>query len=420
MELNSIGNRIFEDCESESLLLYHTYGSKGDPEHHNTLQAWPGWEEMRPVFLNKEGWIKDFNTCQMMHDLFGNIMAGLVKRAHISWLVGRYEFQIRTENDNYYFTPLITRCIIRYLRMFKITIFVEKCHNSLVSDFQRFITELVLNGKTEVSIPQLDFLKDDFFKIKTGRKFNPWIDDGVEDADDDGFNEANARFRGAEWFMQAQNNVSLIGCGGLGSNIAVSLCRVLGNRTLYLYDNDIIEHRNLAGQNFGVSDIGFNKASVVDDQCKNFNPMLNASILGNFTETCDIKTDVVITGLDNMASRSLVYYKWKDSNVSDHRQRLLIDARLSAEKWQILCIDSNDKEAMAEYEDKWLFLDNEAEGDVCSYKQTAYAAQMCASFVTNIYVNWCSNLDKDNPLRRFIPFLTEYDAGQMILRVKQL
>lgn len=133
-----------------------------------------------------------------------------------------------------------------------------------------------------------------------------------------------------------------------------------------------------------------------------------------------------ITGLDNMASRSLVYYKWlgeikKTPWVRD-TPVLLLDARLSAETWQVLCITSDNKKAQEEYESKWLFSDEEADEGVCSYKQTAFAAQMCASFVTNLYVNFCTNniKEKDDPTRRFLPFMTEYDASQMILRFQDI
>lgn len=186
---------------------------------------------------------------------------------------------------------------------------------------------------------------------------------------------------------------------------------------MFVYDDDVVEQRNLAGQNFGISDIGEIKAIAVKEQAENFNPLLNISAWGRFSVDTNLDTKVVITGLDNMATRQLIFSKWEDTDGG-----LLIDARLSAEKWQIFCLDSFDERAIAEYRDKWLFSDDEAEEDVCSYKQTAFAAQMCASYVTNLYVNWCSNLGKqpDDPLRRYVPFMTEYDASQMILRFKDV
>lgn len=312
--------------------------------------------------------------------------------------------------------PLITsRWVIYYLRMFGVKCVIDKKPKELCDKIDAFMTDIVFTGKSDIDIPELKEIAEACSKVKL--KLNPWMKEDGEPEEQPLPTEANARFRGAEWFEDAQKDVTLIGAGGLGSNIAVSLCRVLGNKTLYIYDDDIVEQRNLAGQNFGISDIGKLKCAAVKEQAINFNPLLNVSEWGRFAVDTNLDTKIVITGLDNMATRQLVYSKWEDTDGG-----LLIDARLSAEKWQIFCLDSFDTKAIKEYRDKWLFNDDEAEEDVCSYKQTAFAAQMCASYVTNLYINWCSNLGKqpNDPLRRYVPFMTEYDASQMILRFKDV
>lgn len=358
------------------------------------------------------------NSSYQIEELLNAAMAGEIKKVKVSISSNAYAVDMHTECGYYAFSPYVFRHILYYLRLLRIKIEIEKKPKNIMSLYHRFITELTLNGKTDISIPELDFLKKPFGKIKTGRKLSIYTDDDLILDKDDQYNEATTRFRGAEWFQSAQNSVTLVGCGGIGSNVAVSLCRVMGGYSLYLYDSDIVEHKNLAGQNFGVSDIGKSKTSVVEENCMNLNPLLKVLPNGRFTESSDCNTNIVITGLDNMASRSLVYYKWK--GVCD--TGLLIDARLSAEKWQILAVDRTNEKAIEEYESKWLFSDEEADTDVCSYKQTAYAAQMIASFVTNIYINYCSNRDKSisDPLCRYVPFLTEYDASQMIFRTKEI
>lgn len=339
--------------------------------------------------------------------------------------------------------PLTTRYVLYYLKTFGIKVKIEKHYRSLYGDFDAFLMDIVFTGKSKISIPKLQVYADECKRVKF--KSTPWIAENEEtDTDNNELSDINARFRGAEWFNVAQNDVVLVGAGGLGSNIAVSLCRVLGNHTLHIFDSDRVEQKNLAGQNFGVSDIGHLKTAVVDYQCRNFNPYLNVDTSGNFDVSLSCHYPIMITGLDNMAARQLVFSKWtqyinsikdflkstdeneSESTIKHYKNVLkgcfLIDARLSAEKWQILCVNPNNENAMKEYEDHWLFSDNEAQEDVCSYKQTAFAAQMCAGYVTNLYVNFCSNLNKEenDPLRRYVPFLTEYDATQMILRFKDL
>lgn len=331
--------------------------------------------------------------------------------------------------------PLVTaRMILSMLKTYKVKCIAYKRIKDSCDDLNICLTELVLSGESDINIPELKPLAD-ICKTFKG-KLIVWSKDDthVQELYDDGISEASARFRGAEWFTDAQRDVRLIGAGGLGSNIAVSLCRVLGRGDLFVYDDDVVEHKNLAGQNFGISDIGHTKSSVVVDQCYNFNMEGNfIDEQGRFSEH-SVVDRVVIEGLDNMATRSLVFSKWQAGEVIPNdsisveyaievnKSRLLIDARLSAEKWQIFCLTGDNKKAQEEYENKWLFTDEEADSDVCSYKQTAYAAQMCASYVTNLYINFCANLSKaeDDPTRRYLPFMTEYDASQMILRFKEI
>lgn len=346
-----------------------------------------------------------------------------VKKVMFRQLAAPYIFKVYSSSFVLYLPLVLTRAFLSLMRSWHIKCEAEKRNKSLCTDTDICFAELAFTGKSSKAVPALKPIADACKKIK-GR-INPWTADSeVSEKEPEGiYNEANLRFRGAEWFKEAMRDVTLVGAGGLGSNIAVSLCRVLGNRHLGIWDPDYVEHKNLAGQNFGVSDIGKLKRAVVMEQCLNFNPALHVYTGESFNEHSD-ESRITITGLDSMAARSLVYSKWQKllEIHQDKSEMLLIDARLSAEKWQIFCITGDNKAAQKEYESSWLFSDSEADSDVCSYKQTAYAAQMCAGFVTNLYVNFCTNLakPKDDPTRRYLPFMTEYDATQMILRFKKI
>ncbi|MDD7766914.1 MAG: ThiF family adenylyltransferase [Anaerococcus vaginalis] len=52
--------------------------------------------------------------------------------------------------------------------------------------------------------------------------------------------------------------VSILGCGGLGSNVAMILARA-GIGEIFLYDFDKVEYSNLNRQNYKISDIGKEK-----------------------------------------------------------------------------------------------------------------------------------------------------------------
>lgn len=336
-----------------------------------------------------------------------------------------YFFRITVNGRNYTLPLGVTRQLLKLFKMYKVKVCIYKRDKSILDEDTVILMELCCKGKTDKMKDVYNDLVKECKKIKV--TYNPWYAEEPSDIQDNpSIDMASARFRGAEWFNAAQNDIMLVGAGGLGSNIAVSLCRVMGNRKLIIKDNDVVDHVNLAGQNFGITDIGNFKSSVVAEQCRNFNPTLqveqNTTAFGIDSVPCSI----TICGLDNMATRALVFSKWEkvvdESEEEDKGKNLLIDARMSAETWQIFCIEGNDMKARKEYLSKWLFSDEEADSDVCSYKQTAFAAQMCAGFVTNLYINHCFNTMKkaDDPLKRYLPFMTEYDASQMILRHQTL
>lgn len=390
------------------------------------------YNDVKPVaaYMNSNDAFKGLpnkrETEKFLLDALDKVMANLTDTVEFQQTMNPYKFKVSSSTFVTFLPLVTTRALISMLKTLGIKCEVYKRNKSVCNNLDVYLTELAFQGKSDIDIPEFKPVADACKAIKG--KLICWFKDNIVHVEDNTphLSEASARFRGAEWFDSAQNDVTLIGAGGLGSNIAVSLCRVLGDRQLCIYDPDFVEHKNLAGQNFGVSDIGLNKAKRVAEQCINYNPEIDVVAKEQRFDEGSWLNDITITGLDNMASRGLVFSKWQgkldDSDDYFKSRMLLIDARLSAEKWQIFCITGDNKAAQEEYEKNWLFTDDEADSDVCSYKQTAYAAQMCASFVTNLYINFCTNLlkDKDDPVRRFLPFMTEYDASQMLIRYKEV
>lgn len=74
-----------------------------------------------------------------------------------------------------------------------------------------------------------------------------------------------------------KSTVGIAGCGGLGSNAAVSLTRA-GIGTLILCDFDTVEPSNLNRQHFFQSDIGQNKAFALSKHLKAINPGINIEL----------------------------------------------------------------------------------------------------------------------------------------------
>lgn len=235
--------------------------------------------------------------------------------------------------------------------------------------------------------------------------------------------ETTSRFSGAIWYEEIQKQVvTLAGVGGVGGYVGFLLGRLKPKR-LIIYDPDRVETVNMSGQLYGQTDVGNYKSVALSIMIRNYANYNNIVALNDRFDANSEATDIMICGFDNMEARKVFYEKWKQRVLSyptgsnDRKKCLFIDGRLAAEEFQVLSIQGNDDRAMKEYEDKWLFSDVEAEETICSYKQTTFMANMIASVMVNIFVNFVAN--QCNPIiDRDVPFFISYDASTMFTKVE--
>lgn len=235
--------------------------------------------------------------------------------------------------------------------------------------------------------------------------------------------ETTSRFSGAIWYEEIQRQtVTLAGVGGIGSYVGFLLGR-LKPRRLIIYDPDRVETVNMSGQLYGQTDVGNYKSAALANMVRNYANYSNIVALNDRFEADSEATDIMICGFDNMEARKVFYERWKQrvlsysTGSSDRKKCLFIDGRLAAEEFQVLSIQGDDDRAMKEYEDKWLFSDAEAEETICSYKQTTFMANMIASVMVNIFVNFVAN--QCNPIiDRDVPFFISYDASTMFTKIE--
>lgn len=218
------------------------------------------------------------------------------------------------------------------------------------------------------------------------------------------------RFKGADWFEIVQEqNVILAGLGGIGSWVSLFLSR-LGPKTISLYDDDRFEEHNLSGQAFRINSLGRYKveeaASIATD-FSNYDKCY--SFVGKYLEISST-SKIMICGFDNMGARKLFYNKWKESIIQEEsHEYLFIDGRLTADMFQLFCIQGNDAYAQDEYEMNWLFEDEDADETDCTFRQTSHIAAMLGTYITTYFTNFCSNLSPDNFPKR-IPWFMEYNS----------
>lgn len=232
--------------------------------------------------------------------------------------------------------------------------------------------------------------------------------------------ETTTRFSSASWYEEAKKHtIILAGLGGVGSWTALLLSRLHPN-SLHLYDNDMVEALNMAGQLYAAADIGSHKCTAISRKLSSYSDYYKASVYWKYTDGSPT-SNIMICGFDNMKSRKVFFNKWEEHvnnlNDEDKVKCLFLDGRMSAEYIQIFCITGNDTYNKVRYKKNFLFNDEEAEEAICSYKQTSFCASMIGSLITNLYVNFCAN--RCNPLiERSLPFITEYNAETMFLKVE--
>jgi hypothetical protein len=232
-------------------------------------------------------------------------------------------------------------------------------------------------------------------------------------------NNATSRFSGTEWYNEIQKQrVILAGCGGIGSWTILQLAR-MNPAALFMYDDDTVEQANMSGQLYCQDDIGKAKVDAMADMIKSYTTMRNIYAIKDKFKANSEAGDVMICGFDNMEARRIFFTAWNNRVMAkpeeERKKCLYLDGRLSIDTLQVFCITGDNDWAMAEYADKYLFTDAQAEETQCSLKQTTYLACMIGSMIVNLFTNWTANLL--NPVIPYdLPFFTEYDAQNMIFK----
>ena len=233
--------------------------------------------------------------------------------------------------------------------------------------------------------------------------------------------ESTSRFSSAVWYDKIQEqDIMVAGIGGIGSYIVFLLSR-MSPKSLFIYDDDIVELANMSGQLFGLNDMGIAKVTAISNVVANYSDFYRVfAIQDKYTEE-STAIDIMICGFDNMEARKVYFNKWYNHILAkpenERNNCLYIDGRLAAEYFQIFAIQGNDERAIKDYMEKWLFSDAEADATICSYKQTSFCANMIASCMVNIFVNFIANMC--NPIvPRDVPYYTSYDASTMYFKTE--
>lgn len=212
---------------------------------------------------------------------------------------------------------------------------------------------------------------------------------------------SKSRFSDAPWFNNPQEIV-IGGAGGIGSWVALFLARI--GHSLLLYDNDVIEEVNLAGQFYNKSQINLNKAVATKENILKFAPTF-IQTFQEYTEETGLISDIMFSCFDSIKARKIMFNAWK----TNPDRIAFIDGRMLAEDGQVFCVTP---ETETEYEEKHLFEDSEVQDAPCSFKATSHCGALIASLMVNNLNSILTNLAYEEEIRP-INFQTSFCLSLM-------
>ena len=190
-------------------------------------------------------------------------------------------------------------------------------------------------------------------------------------------------------------NVSVIGCGAVGSFVALSLCK-MGVQHLTLMDHDTVSPENLPNQFFRECDLGKKKVEACAEILKQFDDQVQVNTLARPFIKQKLKADIIISAVDSMDVRKHIW----NSAVSQRSVKLLIDPRMAAQVIQVYSVKPGVPNSSKAYEatlvDESETLDERCTARAIIYSVLPLAGLICmqvASFANNEWIEPVVTLD---------------------------
>jgi len=215
-----------------------------------------------------------------------------------------------------------------------------------------------------------------------------------------------ARFKDAPWFG-VNYMITVGGVGGIGSWLSLLLSRI--GHKLSLYDFDTVDDTNLGGQLYALDHVGAKKVESIRETIREYsgdNKIYNCGRFG----TDSIPTRVCFSAFDSMAARKMMFEAWVTTYKGLKRLNsptVFIDGRMTAESFQIYCVQPNE-ESIARYR-ATLFDDADVEDLPCSFKATSHTGAHISSMMVQVFNNYLTNYKEGFDLRA-VPFKVYYES----------
>ncbi len=170
--------------------------------------------------------------------------------------------------------------------------------------------------------------------------------------------------------------ITIIGAGAVGSWTALALAK-MGCTCIEVWDFDKVDTVNLNSQFYPVSAVGQPKVRALEKLIEDFTGSIGTITTWNKPYTAGTFPGIVITAVDSMAVRKLVWEQHK--NVS-FPTKVIIDPRMGAEQASLYVMNPMSEQDQISYE-KSLYSDEASVQEPCTAKATIYTANLIAGLI---------------------------------------
>jgi hypothetical protein len=141
--------------------------------------------------------------------------------------------------------------------------------------------------------------------------------------------------------------VTIVGCGAVGSNIALTAAK-MGFTRFQLFDNDDVEPHNLPNQAYDVEHIGMPKVEALSGVLRRFNPEVEVVLHNRFftKEDASLLSGPLVIATDTMKSRKEIYEAFNNNVFVEH----VFEVRLGFDYGELNIVDPlNSKQCQSWY-----------------------------------------------------------------------
>ncbi len=206
-------------------------------------------------------------------------------------------------------------------------------------------------------------------------------------------------------FKEDLEPCTIIGCGAIGSKLAIELAKI-GVPSITMYDDDIVEQHNLSNQAFGIQHLGMNKAQSTADIIKTVCDMHVVAVPYKITEhnVNELRGFVFICVDSMLTRRMLVDGLLKNPFISG-----IMEARMGVYDINIYEVNSLSK-------DRWIelssFDDSVAETSACGSTLSVGATSSMASSI--MCWNYMKRFMENPPVPAFETILSIDPWGMLV------